>query len=321
MRTTTLGRSGLEVSRIAFGTGGFGGQWGGFDEDTAIAAIRRAHELGITLFDTARAYGTAEALLGKALRSELDHRRDSVVIATKGGTNPGSERIRDSRRAWLTQGVDESLRALGVDHLDLYQIHWPDPLTPAAEVAGTLREFVDAGKIRHAGVSNYDSAQLSAVNETALNKTVETVQVPYHLFRRGAETDPLPYAREHNLGVLAYSALGSGLLTGSLTAETAFDPSDWRSRSSAFRGDLLRHNLKIVDQLAAFAEDRGAAVSQLAIAWTLAKADVAIVGARRPASIEKSATDLQLTSADLAEIDRIVAQAVAVGGASPEGID
>ncbi|WP_116204457.1 aldo/keto reductase [Amycolatopsis circi] len=316
MRTTILGRSGLEVSRIAFGTGGFDGQWGSFDEDTAIAAIRRAHELGITLFDTALAYGTAEILLGKALRSELDHRRDSVVIATKGGTNPGSERVRDSRRKWLAQGADDSLRALGVDHLDLYQIHWPDPLTPAAEVAGTLREFVDAGKIRHAGVSNYDSAQLSALNDT-----VETVQVPYHLFRRGAETDPLPYAREHNIGVLAYSALGSGLLTGSLTAETVFDPSDWRSRSSAFRGDSLRHNLKIDGQLAAFAKQRGAAVSQLAIAWTLAKVDVAIVGARRPASIENSATDLQLTLADLAEIDRIVAPAVPVGGASPEGID
>ncbi|MGW7533763.1 aldo/keto reductase [Amycolatopsis sp. NPDC054798] len=316
MRTTALGRSGLEVSRIAFGTGGFGGQWGSFDEDTAIAAIRRAHELGITLFDTARAYGSAETLLGKALRSELDHRRDSVVIATKGGTNPGSERIRDSRRERLAQGVDDSLRALGVDHLDLYQIHWPDPETPAAEVAGTLREFVDAGKVSHVGVSNYDTAQLRALNET-----VETVQVPYHLFRRGAETDPLPYARAHNIGVLAYSALGSGLLTGSLTAETAFDPSDWRSRSSAFRGDSLRHNLKIVDQLAAFAKDRGATVSQLAIAWTLAKADVAIVGARRPASIENSATDVQLTPADLAEIDRIVAPAVPVGGASPEGID
>ncbi|WP_409462736.1 aldo/keto reductase [Amycolatopsis sp. GA6-003] len=316
MRTTTLGRSGLEVSRIAFGTGGFGGQWGSFDEDTAIAAIRRAHELGITLFDTARAYGTAESLLGKALRSELDHRRDSVVIATKGGTHPGSARIRDSRRAWLAQGVDESLRALGVDHLDLYQIHWPDPRTPAAEVAGTLQEFVDAGKVRHVGVSNYDSAQLSAVHET-----VETVQVPYHLFRRGAETDPLPYARAHDLGVLAYSALGSGLLTGSLTASTVFDASDWRSRSSAFRGESLRHNLKIVDQLSAFANERGATVSQLAIAWTLAKVDVAIVGARRPASIEKSATDFQLSPADLAEINRIVADAVPVGGASPEGID
>ncbi|MFD2470973.1 aldo/keto reductase [Amycolatopsis silviterrae] len=316
MRTTILGRSGLEVSRIAFGTGGFGGQWGGFDEDTAVAAIRRAHELGITLFDTARAYGTAEALLGKALRSELDHRRDGVVIATKGGTHPGSDRIRDSRRAWLTQGVDESLRALGVDHLDLYQIHWPDPRTPAAEVAGTLQEFVDAGKIRHAGVSNYDATQLSALNET-----VETVQVPYHLFRRGAEADPLPYARAHNVGVLAYSALGSGLLTGSLIADTVFDPSDWRSRSSAFRGDPLRHNLKIVDRLTAFAEERGGTVSQLAIAWTLAKADVAIVGARRPASIEKSAAGFPLTPADLAEIDRISADAVPVGGASPEGID
>ncbi|WP_326565847.1 aldo/keto reductase [Amycolatopsis rhabdoformis] len=311
------------MSRIAFGTWQLGGQWGAFDEDTAIAAIRHARELGVTLFDTAQAYGggKSEALLGKALRGELDHARDSVIIATKGGTKPRAERARDSRRDWLTQGVDASLRLLGVDHLDLYQIHWPDPETPAAEVAQTLQSFVDAGKVRHIGVSNYTAAQLAAFDET---RPVETLQPPYHLFRRGIETDPLPYAREHNVGVLAYSPLGSGLLTGTFTADSVFEESDWRSKSSAFQGENLRHNLAIVDKLAAFAAERGTSVSRLAIAWTLAQpgVHVAIVGARKPAHIADStaAADLDLTADDLAEIERITADAVQVGGASPEGI-
>lgn len=323
MRTTILGRSGLEVSRIAFGTWQLSGQWGAFDEDTAIAAIRHARELGVTLFDTAQAYGSgqSEALLGKALRHELEHDRESVVIATKGGTKPRSERARDSRREWLTKGVDDSLRLLGVDHIDLYQIHWPDSLTPAAEVAETLQGFVDAGKIRHAGVSNYNAAQLADFDET---RPVETLQPPYHLFRRGIETDPLPYAREHNIGVLAYSPLASGLLTGTMTTDTVFEESDWRSRSSAFLGENLRHNLEIVDKLATFAAERDLSVSQLAIAWTLAQPGIhtAIVGARKPRNIEQStaAADVDLTPEDLAEITRLTADAIQIGGASPEGI-
>ncbi|WP_370542084.1 aldo/keto reductase [Amycolatopsis sp. FDAARGOS 1241] len=294
-----------------------------FDEDTAIAAIRHARELGVTLFDTAQAYGggRAEALLGQALRSELDHDRVSVVIATKGGTMPRSQRPRDLRREWLTQRVDDSLRLLGVDHLDLYQIHWPDPGTPAAEVAGVLQEFVDAGAVRHVGVSNCNAAQLVAFDET---RPVETLQPPYHLFRRGIETDLLPYAREHEIGVLTYSPLGSGLLTGTLKPDSAFEESDWRAKSSAFQGENLRHNPEIVEKLAAFAQERGSSVSQLAIAWTLAQpgVHVAIVGARQPRHIAAgtAAADLDPTDGDLAEIERLTADAIQVGGASPEGI-
>jgi aryl-alcohol dehydrogenase-like predicted oxidoreductase len=315
---TILGRSGLEVSKIAFGTWQLGGDWGAFDEDTAIAAIHHARELGVNFFDTAQAYGRgrSEVLLGRALRTQKD-----VVIATKGGINPRAERPRDSRRAWLTQGLDQSLRNLQTDHIDLYQVHWPDPDTPAADVAGLMQEFVDAGKIRHAGVSNYDAEQLADFDAT---RPVETLQPPYHLFRRGIETDPLPYARDHNIGVVVYSPLGSGLLTGALTPDTTFETTDWRTKSSAFQGDNLRRNLKIVDELKAFAAQRGVEVGQLAIAWTLARPGVhaAIVGARKPRHIEASlaAADIELTSDDLAEIDRITADAVQVAGAAPEGI-
>jgi len=184
-----------------------------------------------------------------------------------------------------------------------------------------LQELVDEGKIRHAGVSNYDAAQLTAFDRT---RPAETLQPPYHLFRRGVEVDPLPYAREHDIGVLAYSPLASGLLTGSLTTGARFDSDDWRAQSSAFRGENLRHNLAVVDRLVEFARDRNATVSQLAIAWVLAQpgVHVAIAGARQPAHIETSlaAAELELTRDDLAEIDRITADAIEIGGAAPEGI-
>jgi aryl-alcohol dehydrogenase-like predicted oxidoreductase len=323
MRTTTLGKSGLQVSRIAFGTWQLGGDWGSFDEDAAVSAIRHARELGVNFFDTAQAYGfgKSEALLGKALRDELTRDRDSLVIATKGGINPGGDRPRDASREYLRKGVEESLRHLGLDHIDLYQIHWPDVDTPAEETATALQELVDEGKIRHVGVSNYNAEQLAEFDRT---RPVETLQPPYHLFRRAIEEDPLPYAREHDIGVLVYSPLGSGLLTGSLTPDATFEESDWRSQASAFQGEALRTNLQVVDELSEFASGKGASVSQVAIAWTLAQpgVHVAIVGARKAKNIESSlaAADLELTPEDLAEIERITEKGVQVDGASPEGV-
>ncbi|MHA4820099.1 aldo/keto reductase [Streptomyces aculeolatus] len=323
MRTTTLGRSGLRVSRIVFGTWQLGGDWGSFDEGTAIQAIRHARERGVTFFDTAQAYGfgRSEALLGRALREDLERDRDSVVIATKGGINPGSDRPRDARRHWLRRDVEESLRQLDIEFIDLYQVHWPDPDTPAEETAEALQELVDEGKIRHVGVSNYDAAQLAAFDAV---RPVETLQPPYHLFQRQIEAGPLQYCRAHDIGVLVYSPLGSGLLTGGLTPDTVFEADDWRSQSSAFTGDNLRHNLRIVDRLKDFAAGHGLTVSQLAIAWALATPGVhaAIVGARRPEHIEASlaAADVDLTDADVAQIEQLTADAIPVTGANPEGV-
>jgi len=324
MRNVVLGKSGLDVSRVAFGTWQLGGDWGHFDEGAAIVAIQHARELGVNLFDTAQAYGfgKSEEVLGKALRAELDHNRDQVIIATKGGINPRSNRPRDARRAWLRSGVESSLRALGVDHIDLYQVHWPDSDTPAEETAGALQELVDEGKIRHAGVSNYNEEQLAAFDQV---RPVETIQPPYHLFRRDIEDKVLPYAREHNIGVLAYSPLGSGLLTGQLTPDSTFGGDDWRSRSTAFRGETLRRNLAVVDKLTELASLRGLSIGQLATAWVLAQpgVHVAIVGARSARNIENSlaAADVDLSEADLTDIEKIVADGVSITGASPEGVE
>ncbi len=321
-QTTRLGMTDLEVFPIAFGTWQLGGEWGEFDEDGAIAAIRHALDLGVNLFDTAQAYGfvASERLLGRALRDELDHRRDEVVIATKGGlrmTDDGL--VRDSSPEWLRSGVEASLAGLGVDHIDIYQVHWPDPSTPFPETAGALQELVDEGKIRHVGVSNYSVAEMA---EFATTRPVETLQPAYHLFRREIEDDVMPYVLEHDIGVLVYGPLAHGLLSGTMDADTSFPAGDWRANSPVFQGDSFRTNLRIVAELERFARERDHSVSQLAIAWTLANpaVDVAIVGARRATHIEDSirAAEFELSLQDLAEIEQIMRDAVPVGGPSPE---
>ncbi|MDT5026608.1 MAG: hypothetical protein QOE61_3034 [Micromonosporaceae bacterium] len=324
MDITTLGKTGLKVSRIAFGTWQLGGDWGTFDTEPAAAAIRRARDLGVTLFDTAQAYGfgASERLLGQALRHDLDHQRGEIVLATKGGLRiTDSGVVRDASPDWLRQGVDDSLRALGVDYIDLYQVHWPDPAVPLADSAGALQELVDAGKIRHVGVSNFDVGQME---EFSRRRPVETVQPPYHLFHRDIEADILPYAQSHDIGVLVYGPLAHGVLSGALTPSTTFPADDWRSKSREFQGAVFRRNLAVVDELARFARERGMTVSQLAIAWTLAHpaVQVSIVGTRNADHVAESlaAADLVLTAEDLATIDTIMAPAVRVSGPTPEGV-
>ena len=321
MKTTTLGKSGLEVSRIAFGTSQLSGKWGQFDEDLAVTAIRRAREVGVNFFDTAQSYGfgASEQILGKALRDELASDRDQLVIATKGGlrrTDTGV--VRDASPEWLRRGVDASLAALGLDHIDLYQVHWPDPAVPAAETAGALGELIAEGKIRHAGVSNYTAGQIEEFSTTL---PAETVQPPFNLFHRDIEDELLPYCHEHDIGVLVYGPLAHGLLTGTLAGDTSFAADDWRSGSDAFTGDAYRRNLVTVRALAMLAGDWGITVSQLAIAWTLAHpaVDVAIVGARRAGHVDDSAAaaDVTLSEADLAEIENVVVSAALVAGPSP----
>ncbi len=322
MENVTLGKSGLQVSPIAFGTWQLSGDWGEFDRQEAIDAIRFAHERGVNFFDTAQAYGFGESerLLGEALR-EIP--RDQVVVATKGGLRMDDERglLRDSGPRWLRQGVESSLQALGMDYIDLYQVHWPDPEVSYAETAGALAELVQEGKIRHIGVSNYDPDQMSEFSRTL---EVETLQPPYSLLNREIEAGILPYCEEHNIGVLVYGPLAHGLLTGTMSPGTTFAQDDWRRVSPSLTGETFHTNLQVVEALKPFAAERGWTISQLAIAWTLAHpaVHVAIVGSRRRRHIEESlgAAELVLSDEDKGEIETLLAEAEPIVEATPETI-
>lgn len=325
MDYTRLGETDLEVSRICFGTWQLGGEWGPIDVDDAIAAVRRAVELGINFFDTAQAYGygIAEARLAEALRPEIEGRRDEIVLATKGGLRPVADgTVRDAGRDWLRRGLEESLRHLHTDYVDLYQVHWPDPSTPAEETAAVLAEFVEEGTVRYVGVSNYSAKQMQALER---HIDLDALQPPYHLFRRDAEKHVLPYCWAHGVGTLVYGPLAHGLLGGRYAESTTFPEADWRSRSSAFTGDAFRRNLRVVGRLEALAAERDITVAQLAIAWTLSHpaVDVAIVGCRRREQVDAlaGAADIVLSDEDMLEIEQLTADCVEIGGATPEGID
>jgi aryl-alcohol dehydrogenase-like predicted oxidoreductase len=319
MRHIELGRSGLTVSRVCFGTWQFGGDWGAVERDEAIAAVRTALDNDVTFFDTAQAYGfgDSEALLAEALGDDI--RRDDVVVATKGGLRQAGGGVeRDAGAGFLREGVEASLRHLGVEAIDLYQVHWPDGQTPFEETGAALEQLKAEGKIRHVGVSNFSPGQMEELSRTV---DVETDQPPYSLFNRGIEAEVLPHCREHDVGVLVYGPLSHGLLSGS------FDPStmaegDWRRDHEPFAGDNLERNLEAVERLRGFAEQRGCTLPQLAVAWVLAQpgVHVAIAGARRPAHVEgiAPAAEIDLSEDELAEIDELSGAARA-WGLTPEG--
>ena len=277
----------------------------------------------MTLFDTAQAYGfgASEQLLAKAVKS-FD--RDKLVIATKGGLRPGpvGGGNRDSSPAWIAAGVEASLRALRTDYIDLYQVHWPDPKVPFADTADQLAKLVADGKIRHVGVSNFDAVQMAEFSDTL---PVETLQPPYHLFRREIEDSILPYTAANDIGVLVYGPLGHGLLGGHLTESTKFAPQDWRGRSEMFTGEGFARNLNAVRELEMLArKELGASVSQLAIAWTLANpaVHVAIIGTRSPGHIDDAiaAADLHLNRGELAQIDEVMRASQPTAGPAPESV-
>jgi aryl-alcohol dehydrogenase-like predicted oxidoreductase len=316
-----LGRSGLVVSRLAFGTWQLGGDWGPTDTAEAMDAIRRAVEEGVTFFDTAQAYGfgQSEQLLSAALRGVP---REQVVIATKGGLRPtDGGQVRDASARCIREGVHASLRALGTDYVDLYQVHWPDPATPLDETAEALARLLAEGKIRHVGVSNFDVGQMETFGVTL---PAETLQPPYDLFRRDIEAEVLPYTKAHDIGVLVYGTLAHGLLSGRLSPGTRFARDDWRSRSPMFQGESYACNLRVVADLSALAAELGFTLPQLAIGWTLANpaVHVAIVGTRDRDHVEEAlaASSIDLDDEVLRRIDAVMAGAVPVAGPSPEGM-
>lgn len=317
MEYRAMGSSDLKVSAIGFGCWEMGGnQYGDVDDQEEIQAVHRAIDLGVTLFDTAAIYGHghSEEVLGRALGG----RRKEIVLVTKCGLGwheVGGPSFRDSSPQAVTQGMEDSLRRLGTDYVDLFLVHWPDVKTPIDETMRALNDLVAAGKTRYVGVSNYSADQLREARKTA---PICANQVGYNLFDRRWERQMFPTALELGIGVMAYGPMAHGLLTGAFNSSTTFVEWDWRSRGSAFGQKLFTaenfpRNVAVADQLKGVAERLGTTLPKLAIAWVLQHRAVAtaLSGTRRPSEIEHNvgALEITLSASDLADIDRIMAGA------------
>ncbi len=295
------------VSRIGLGTWAIGGwMWGGADDAASVATLRCAIERGINLIDTAPVYGFghAEEMVGQALQGI----RDQAVIATKAGLEWAGEGVRrNSSPARIRREVEDSLRRLRTDRIDLYQIHWPDPLVPIEDTARMLQDLQREGKILAVGVSNYSPAQMDAFRAVL---PLASVQPPYNLFERAIEDDVLPYARRHKLAVLAYGALCRGLLSGRMTVDTTFGSDDLRSGDPKFRRPRFDQYVHATKELAAFARiRRDKSVLALAIRWVLDSGPtIALWGARRPDQLEgvDEAFGWHLTDIEMAEINELL---------------
>jgi aryl-alcohol dehydrogenase-like predicted oxidoreductase len=318
MDYSTLGKTDIKVSRIAFGAGALGGPgqwgWGPVNDTDSIAAIRHAHYLGINFIDTADAYGAghSESVIGRAIRS----RRHEFVIATKFATvldDQGNEIGTNGSAAYIMKACEASLRRLGTDYIDLYQMHAPDETTPIEETMTALEKLRKQGKICAAGVSNFT---LPMVEECLRWGRLDSLQPPYSLFNRAIESDLLPWSKTYAISLLAYAPMAHGLLAGGLSPDTKFTKGDWRGQDKHYQGETYLHNLEIVEQLKILAAESGHSVAQLAIAWVLAKSDriIALAGARNPNQITETAaaSDWHLSSEDNARIEMITANAVPV---------
>lgn len=298
------------VSRVALGTWAMGGSmWGGADDENAAKTIDKALDVGINLIDTAPVYGFghSEEILGKALQG----RRDRVVLATKVGLNwQNGQVFRDSRKARVEAELDASLKRLHTDHIDLYQVHWPDPKTPFEETARALEKSVQSGKVHALGLSNFSPEQMDEFRKFA---PVASIQPPYNLFEREIEKDILPYAVRNNLAVLAYGPLCRGLLSGKMTAEHVFTGDDLRKVDPKFLQPRFSQYLNAVQGLATIAEQHGKSLLALAIRWVLDRGPtIALWGARKPEQITavQDAFGWALSADDMAAIDAVVAHNV-----------
>lgn len=313
MRTRKLGNSDLDITPIGFGSWAIGGPgwaygWGPQDDEASIAAIHRALELGVNWIDTAAAYGLghSEELVATALERWSGPR---PYVFTKCGLrwDENGNVTRRLKNASIRDECEDSLRRLHVDAIDLYQIHWPTG-DPREDEEGwrTMAELRRAGKVRWIGLSNWNAPQLRMAQAIA---PVTSLQPPYSLIRRGVEKDILPYCKEHDMGVIVYSPMGSGLLTGAMTRDriSRMPESDWRRNDDDFREPRLARILALVETLRKVGARHGVSPAEVAIAWTLRHPAVtgAIVGGRNARQVEgvMGAAELRLSEEDLAEID------------------
>lgn len=302
MQHRTLGRQGLEVSALGYGAMGISVAYGPGDEQAGIAAIHRAHELGVTFFDTAELYGWGEneQIVGRAVRSF----RDEIVLATKFGFTP--DYGRDSRPEHIREVAAKSLRLLGVDHIDVLYQHRVDPEVPIEDVAGTVKELIDAGLVRYFGLSEADA---ETVRRAHAVQPVSVLQSEYSLFERDVE-QVLPTLDELGIGFVPYSPLGRGFLTGTAKPAADYDEDDLRRRDARWQPGNFEKNVAATAQLTDLAASKGATVAQLALAWLLARGEhiVPIPGTRSARRVEENlgALDVTLDAADLARIAEIL---------------
>ncbi len=311
MEYPSLGASDLKVSAITFGAWAAGGwMWGGNEEKDAIEAIRAAYDHGVTSIDTAPAYGqgASERIVGKAIKGIP---RDKVQILTKYGlrwdTTKGtfhfSSRDNEGReinmhkyagREGIMKEVEDSLRLLGTDYIDLYQIHWPDPSTPVEETMEAVAELISQGKVLHAGVCNYD---VSLMKEAAKYIDLVSDQVPYSMIKRGIEEELVPYCLEHNKSILAYSPLERGLLSGKILPGHIFAEGDHRANLYYFKDANLSKVNAFLDKIKPLAADKGVTLSQLVLRWTLEQPGITVLlaGARNKAQAISNAGAIEVS--------------------------
>jgi aryl-alcohol dehydrogenase-like predicted oxidoreductase len=305
MEKRTLGQD-LEVSALGLGCMGMSEFYGRADESNAIETIQRALSLGITFFDTADMYGpfTNEQLVGRALAGH----RDEVTIATKFGNVRGANGERQGIRgdaAYVREACDASLERLGVDHIDLYYQHRVDTQTPIEETVGAMKELVEAGKMRHIGLSE---ASAETIRRAHAVHPVTALQSEWSLWTRDPEDEVLPTVRELGIGFVAYSPLGRGFLSGRIRSTEDLAEDDFRKFHPRFQGENFQRNLDLVAQVDELAAEKGVTPGQLALAWVLARGDdvVPIPGTTRAAHLEENvgALDVELTQDDLDRLER-----------------
>lgn len=311
LQTTQLGNTGLEITRVGFGAWAIGGGgwefgWGPQEDDQSIAAIHHALEQGVNWIDTAAVYGFghSEEIVGRALQGLSE--RPYVFTKASLLEGPGRRVLHSLKRDSILREAHASLQRLGVDAIDLYQIHWPIPDQDIEEGFAAFAELKEQGLVRHIGVSNFDVQQMRRVQQIA---PVETLQPQYSLIERDVEQEILPFAEWEGIGVIVYSPMGSGLLTGRMTREriAGLPDDDWRKQDPRFDEPALSRNLEIVDRLTAVAGRHDTVPGAVAIAWTLRNpaVDGAIVGFRSPAQVDPliDAAELDLSGEDLATIE------------------
>ncbi|HEY9408036.1 MAG TPA: aldo/keto reductase [Jiangellaceae bacterium] len=308
--TRVLGRSDLTVSALGLGCMGMSDFYGDRDESEAVATIHRALDLGVTFFDTADMYGphTNEQLVGRALGS----RRDDVVLATKFGivrdpADPSARGV-NGRPEYVKTAIDGSLQRLGVDHVDLYYQHRVDPAVPIEETVGAMAELVAAGKVRHLGLSEASAATIRRAHAV---HPITALQTEWSLWSRDLEDEIAPTARELGIGIVAYSPLGRGFLTGAIRTPDDFEPGDFRRSQPRFQGAAFDANLRLVDSVRELAASKGVTAGQVALAWVLARGEdvVPIPGTKRRRYLEENlgAAGVVLDAGELEALDGLVA--------------